>query len=89
MLGFLVLDFCITDCYTLHMRTIINISVPLSVRKEVEHEVAAGGYASVSEFFRAVLREHKENTLLRGLEMSRREFSAGKGKVLRSLGDLR
>lgn len=71
------------------MRTIINISVPATVKKEVEHEVAIGGYASVSEFFRAVLRERKENILLRDIEMSRREFSAGKGKALHSLRDLR
>ena len=71
------------------MRTIINISVPLAVKKEVENEVIIGGYASVSEFFRAILREHKENTILRELELSRREFSAGKGKVLNSFRDLR
>lgn len=71
------------------MRTIINISVPASVKKEVEHEVKAGGYASVSEFFRAIIRERKENILLRDLAQSRREFSAGKGKVLRSLKVLR
>ena len=71
------------------MRTIINISVPIAVKKEVEHEVKAGGYASISEFFRAVLRERKENATLRGIEVSRREFSKGEGKVLRSLRDLR
>ncbi|MBI5798556.1 MAG: ribbon-helix-helix protein, CopG family [Candidatus Yonathbacteria bacterium] len=71
------------------MRTIINISVPASTKKEVEHEVKTGGYASVSEFFRAVIRERKENMLLRDLAQSRREFKAGKGKKLSSLKDLR
>ncbi len=61
----------------------------MAVKKEVEYEVANGGYASVSEFFRVVLREHKENMVIRGLEISRREFDAGKGKVLHSLRDLR
>lgn len=71
------------------MRTIINISVPVSVKKEVEHEVKAGGYASVSEFFRTMIRERKEHMLLYGIEQSRREFKAGKSKVLHSLKDLR
>ena len=84
-----MLDTCITDCYTLGMRTIINISVPATVKKDIEREVAVGGYASVSEFFRAVLRERKENMIMRGLEISRREFAAGKGKKLHSLRDIR
>lgn len=71
------------------MRTIINISVPASVKREVEHEVKAGGYASVSEFFRAMIRERKESALLRDIAQSRQEFKAGKGKPLHSLKDLR
>ncbi|MBI5077811.1 MAG: ribbon-helix-helix protein, CopG family [Candidatus Yonathbacteria bacterium] len=71
------------------MRTIINISVPASVKKEVENEVKTGGYASVSEFFRAVIRERKENMLLRDLGQSRFEFKSSKGKKLHSLKDLR
>ena len=71
------------------MRTIINISVPEALKIEIEHETKAGGYVSVSEFFRAVMREWKENNFLKELEQSRAEIAAGKGKVLRSLKDLR
>jgi Arc/MetJ-type ribon-helix-helix transcriptional regulator len=71
------------------MRTVINISLPLETKREIAREVKEGGYASVSEFFRAILREHKERTLLAGLLESRREFEAGKGKQLHSLRDLR
>lgn len=71
------------------MRTIINISVPASVKEEVEYEVKSGGYASVSEFFRALIRERKENILARDIEQSRHEFKAEKGRVLQSLKDLR
>lgn len=71
------------------MRTIINISVPTSVKKEVEYEVKSGGYASVSEFFRALIRERKENILARDIEQSRHEFKVGKGRVMHSLKDLR
>lgn len=71
------------------MRTIINISVPASVKEEVEYEVKTGGYASVSEFFRALIRDRKENILARDIEQSRNDFKTKKGRVLRSLKDLR
>ena len=68
------------------MRNIINISLPQELTKIVKKEVRVGNYASVSEFFRHLLRTHE---LTRELEKSRREFEAGKGKILRSLKDLR
>lgn len=71
------------------MRNIINISVPAILKKEIEREVKTGGYASVSEFFRSVMRERAENAILLDVEESRREIRAGKAKVLRSLRDLR
>jgi Arc/MetJ-type ribon-helix-helix transcriptional regulator len=71
------------------MRNIINISVPEMLKKEIEREVSSGGYASTSEFFRNLLRDWKRNNLLRELQQSRAEVAAGKGKVLRSLRDLR
>ena len=71
------------------MRTVINISVPITLRKEIDQEVKIGGYASVSEFFRAILREHKENLLLRNIETSRHEFKTGHSKLLHSLKDIR
>lgn len=71
------------------MRKIINISVPEIVKKEIEHEVKIGGYASVSEFFRTVIRERKELFILREVEESRQEFMLGKSRTLRSLKDLR
>jgi Arc/MetJ-type ribon-helix-helix transcriptional regulator len=59
------------------------------MKKDIEFEVKVGGYASTSEFFRELLREWKKNNLLRELQQSRAEIAAGKGKVLRSLKDLR
>lgn len=59
------------------------------MRKEIEHEVKIGGYVSVSEFFRAVMRDRKMRLLAQDVEESKREFSRGKAKVLRSLRDLR
>lgn len=71
------------------MRNIISISVPGILKKEIEREVKMGGYASVSEFFRSVMRERSENAILLDVAESRREFLSGKAKTLRSLKDLR
>jgi len=71
------------------MRNIINISLPVEMVKIVKREVKKGKYASVSEFFRALLREYEENKLLAEIEESHREFKSGKGKVLHSFRDLR
>jgi Arc/MetJ-type ribon-helix-helix transcriptional regulator len=71
------------------MRQIMNISLPADVAKEVRREVKNGEYISVSEFFRAVLRDWREEKLLRELRVSQRDAKIGKGKVLRSLKDLR
>lgn len=71
------------------MRSVINISLPQTLKKEVEQAVRHGGYATKSEFIRELLRLWKEEQLLKNLRESRAEMAAGKGKVLRSLKDLR
>ena len=68
------------------MRNIINISLPQELVKRVKEEVRIKNYASTSEFFRHLLRVHE---LAEELEKSRIEFETGKGKILRSLKDLR
>lgn len=72
------------------MRSIVNISLPAGMVKFIKQEVKRGKYVSVSEFFRSLLREYEEESkILAELEESRREIATGKGKVLRSLKDLR
>ena len=71
------------------MRNILNLSVPAGLKQEMEREAKAGGFMSVSEFFRAIMREREEARLLRDIEISRQEYRAGKAKMLRSLKDLR
>lgn len=71
------------------MRTVINISLPAEMTKEVEKAVKIGKYASKSEFFRDMVRRWREEQLLNEIMESEKEFAAGKGKVLRSLKDLR
>ena len=71
------------------MRTIINISLPIQLSAVVEKTVASGRYASKSEFFRALLRLWLERQLVDNLEKSRKELRTGKGKLLKSLAELR
>lgn len=70
------------------MRTTLNISIPIALKREVEKEVKAGNYASVSEFFRDALRSWREEKLYQSVLQSRKDFSEGRFKKLRSLEDL-
>lgn len=71
------------------MRSVINISLPQMLKNEVEAAVKQGGYATKSEFMRDLLRLWKEEQLLQELRKSQQQIARGKGKVLRSLKDLR
>jgi Arc/MetJ-type ribon-helix-helix transcriptional regulator len=71
------------------MRTVVNISLPISLQRVVEDAVENGQYASKSEFFRDLLRAWMEGRLLNSLNKSREEMKSGKGKLLKSLSDLR
>jgi len=71
------------------MRQVVNISLPIQTTKEVKKAVKDSGFASVSEFFRYLLREWQEGKLLVELEKSQKEIRDGKGKKLKSLADLR
>lgn len=72
----------------MYMRNIVNISMPIGLKREVESFVKEGNYASTSEFFRDLLRNWRQNRLLSELRESQKEIKGGKGKVLRSLKDL-
>lgn len=67
------------------MRTIINISLPAEMAREVTREVKRGRFASKSEFFRHLLRTHQ---LSEELQEMRTDFERGDGKKLTSLKDL-
>ncbi|OGG43423.1 hypothetical protein A2841_02400 [Candidatus Kaiserbacteria bacterium RIFCSPHIGHO2_01_FULL_48_10] len=71
------------------MRSIMNISLPKAVADGVKHTVKVEKFASVSEYFRHLLREEGRKRLARELNASRRQFAKGKGKILHSLRDLR
>ena len=71
------------------MREVINISLPKELNKTVEKIIKKEKYATKSEFFRDLLRMRIEGEILQKLVESRKELAAGKGKLLRSLKDLR
>jgi len=71
------------------MRQVINISLPSTMSDAVKTAVHDGHYVSTSEFFRDLLRSWMQDKLLIDIEEGRKEISAGTGKVLRSLKDLR
>ena len=71
------------------MRSIINISVPEKMAQAVEESVEKGNFSTKSEFFRMLIRLWMEGKLAAELEDSRKELRAKKGKLLKSLKDLR
>ena len=71
------------------MREVINISLPKELNKTVEEIIKKEKYATKSEFFRDLLRMRIEGKMLKELAESRKELSAGKGKLLKSLKNLR
>ena len=71
------------------MRKVINISLSTELYKEVEKAVKSGRYSSKSEFFRDLIRLWQDEKLLNDVRESEKEFAEGRGRVLRSLKDLR
>ena len=71
------------------MRAIVNISLPPQLNSLVEKEIASGQYATKSEFFRSLLRSWAETKLAKELNESREEIKSGRGKLLKTLKDLR
>jgi len=71
------------------MRDIINISLPRSLNKIVEDMVKKEKYSTKSEFFRDLLRMKIEGRIIRELAESKKELCSGKGKILKSLKELR
>ncbi len=71
------------------MRNIINISLPSKMVAIVEEGVKKGHFSTKSEFFRTLIRLWIEGKLAVDLNESRKELRRGKGKLLRSLKELR
>jgi antitoxin ParD1/3/4 len=53
--------------------TTMNVSLPDEMRAFIEAQVSSGGYASASEFVRALVRERQKREAKRELEAKLRE----------------
>jgi Arc/MetJ-type ribon-helix-helix transcriptional regulator len=71
------------------MREVINISLPKELNRAVEETIKKGSYSTKSEFFRDLLRLWFEGKILRELAESKKELTLGRGKLLKSLKELR
>ncbi len=71
------------------MREVINLSLPKEMAKSIEKIIKERKYASKSEFFRDLFRMWMEGRILKELNESRKELSSTKGRLLKSLKDLR
>ena len=72
------------------MRQILNISLPMSMVKTIKQEVKEGGFASVSEFIRHLIRLYNTEKLARELKRDQKLIRQGKMKLIEvdSLRDL-
>ena len=70
------------------MRQTMTISLPHDLLIEVQRGVKEGGYATKSEYIRDLVRDAKEEKFMKMIEKSRKDFKAGKGKLLKSVNDL-
>lgn len=72
------------------MRSIVNISLSKELVFDLDKAVKRGKYSSKSEFLRELIRERiEQEDLLRRIKISQKEIAQGKGKILKSLKDLR
>jgi len=71
------------------MRKGITISLPKEMAEEVEETVKEEKFASKSEFFRYLIREWEKQQTVKDIRESQEELKKGKGKLLKSLEDLR
>lgn len=71
------------------MRSIINISLPDNLAKYVKTAVKKGKYATTSEYFRHLVRQHEELQLVKKIKQSQRNMKVGKKHLLVTLKDLR
>lgn len=71
------------------MRNIVNISLPKEMVQIAEREVKEGNFATKSEFFRHLVRLWNMQRIAEDIKKQRKDFEKGKGKLLKSLSDLR
>lgn len=70
------------------MRQILNISMPANMIKSIKKEAKEGGYVSVSEFLRYLVRLWQEEKWAKEFKSRSEDLDGGKGIVLESFKDL-
>ncbi len=70
------------------MRSIVTLSLPEEMVREIKREVKRGKFASMSEYFRHVWREQRQAQLARELRKEAKEYDRGLAKKLHSHRDL-
>ena len=71
------------------MRQTLSISIPPTLKKEIDHMLDSGMYGSTSELIREALRDFKQKSLIRDLKKSQLLSRRGGVKKLTSLKSLR
>ena len=72
-----------------YMRSVLTVSLPPDLIKEVKKITRKNDYLTVSEFVRDVMTSFIEDQqLLEDLAISRAEFAAGKGIPIKKASDL-
>jgi Arc/MetJ-type ribon-helix-helix transcriptional regulator len=68
--------------------TTVNISLPTNLKKEADFLVAAGDYASFSDFMRTAARLALKEKYKSMIEETKRDVALGLTKVLKSKEDI-
>jgi len=71
------------------MRTVMNVSLPEQMAKDIEAAVKEGNFASKSEFFRHIIRLWNTKQLGERFREQKKTFNKKGGTKLKSLKDLR
>ncbi len=70
------------------MRSVISISLPLTITKSIEQDMKEEHFASKSEFFRHLYRDWRATKLARELADEDRKLKPGDVKVMKKVSDL-
>lgn len=71
------------------MRQTLSISIPPTLKKEIDEIVDSGLYSSTSELIRDAIRTLKEKAIIRDLKKSQLDGRKGKVTRLTSLRNIR
>lgn len=71
------------------MRNVLSVSLPDDLLTDLARQAKENKYPTISEYVRHLIRLHNTEKLAREIQLSRAEMLAGKGKLLKSLKDLR